>query len=36
MNNWTNPKTLNTYYRKRELEKIALENESFAKRLISQ
>lgn len=36
MNNWTNPKTLNTYYRKRQLEKIALENESFAKRLISQ
>jgi len=36
MNNWSNPKTLNTYYRKRELERIALENESFAKRLISQ
>jgi len=35
-NYWTNPKTLNTYYRKRELEKIAHENESFAKRLISQ
>ena len=36
MKNWTNPKTLNTYYRKRQLEKIAHENESFAKRLISQ
>jgi len=30
------PGTLNTFYRKRELERIALENESFARRLISQ
>lgn len=30
------PGTLNTFYRKRELERIAAENESFARRLISQ
>lgn len=32
----SHPGTLNTNFRKRELEKIALENESMAKRLISQ